>query len=211
MCKCKTPCKKNCYTPPACPSIEEKTCNISCKNVLYEGDSLNSIDIIAGDSICKALGNIDSKILTILQGNLAKKAYINYFDFTSEAVTSIANSNEWTLLNSTTTEGYSNNGLVHTNNRITNTGVKKIFKVEGIASVASGNNNEIHLAFFKNGVLHPCSEQSGITTSGGKASAIPFHCLVELEKDDYIEVYTKNSTSDLDITLYHINVIVTQQ
>jgi hypothetical protein len=194
-----------------CPPIEEKKCNISCKNVLYEGDSLNTIDIIAGDDICKALSQIDTKILNIIQGSLAKKAYINYFDFTSEAVTTINNADEWTLLNTTTTQGFSNNGLVHTNNRVTNTGVKKIFKVEGIASVSSGNNNEIHFAFFKNGSLFPCSVQSVVTTSGGRSSAIPFHCLVELDKTDYVEVFIKNSTSDTNVTLHNVNVIITQQ
>jgi hypothetical protein len=78
------------------------------------------------------------------------KSYINYFDFSSESVTTISTSDTWVKLSATTTQGFSNNGLVHTNNRVTNSGDTRVFQLEGIASISSGNNNQIHLAFFKN-------------------------------------------------------------
>jgi hypothetical protein len=138
-------------------------------------------------------------------------AYLNYFDFSSASVTTIANINTWVKLNTNTTQGFSYNGLVHSNNRATWTGDEtKIFKLEGIASVTSGNNNVIHVAFFKNGALHPCSEQENTTGVGGRATAVPFHCLIELSKNDFIEVYVKNATGANNITLDNVNVIVTQ-
>jgi hypothetical protein len=139
-----------------------------------------------------------------------KPAYINYFDFSSASVTDIVTEDTWVKLNTNTTSLFSRDGLVHTNNRVTNTGGKKVFKIEGIISVASGNNNEIHTAFFKNGVLHPCSEQSTVTNSGNKVNALPFHCLIELNTNDFIEVYVKNKLNTTDITLGNVNVIVTE-
>lgn len=138
-------------------------------------------------------------------------AYINYFDITSGAVTAIPVANTWYKLNATTTEGFSRDGLVHSNNRVTFTGSQvTIFKISGIASISSGNNNVLNVAFFKNGILHPCSEQS-VTASGvGKASNIAFQCLISLNKNDFIEVYVKNQTGTTNITLDNINVIVEQ-
>jgi hypothetical protein len=137
--------------------------------------------------------------------------YINYFDFSSQSVTTVAQSNTWYKLNTTTTEGFKRNGLVHGNNRVTYTGeTTRVFKLEGIVSVESGNNNQIHVAFFKNDNLHPCSEQEVTTSGSGRASNVAFQCLIELAQNDYIEVWTKNATGATNITLGNINVIVTQ-
>jgi hypothetical protein len=137
-------------------------------------------------------------------------AYANYFDFNSASVTNVLASNTWYKLNTNTVNGFSRDGLQVTNNRVTNIGSTRIFKIEGIVSMLAGNNNEIHAAFFKNGNIHPCSEQSVVTGSGNKVSALPFHCLIELQTGDYIEVWVKNGTHVNDITLSNVNVIVTQ-
>jgi hypothetical protein len=138
-------------------------------------------------------------------------AFANYFDFSSGSVTTIANINTWVKLNTSTTLGFSRNGLAHSNNRITRTGATtRVFQLEGITSVTSGNNNVIHVAFFKNGALWPCSEQENTTGVGGRATAVPFHCLIELAENDFIEVYVKNATGANNITLDNVNVIVKQ-
>ena len=139
-----------------------------------------------------------------------KPAYINYFDFSSSSVTDITAINTWVKLNADTTSIFSRDGLVHTDNKVTKTGSSKVFKVEGIISVSSGSNQTIHAAFFKNGVLHPSSEQSAITSGTNKAHAIPLHCLVELNTNDYIEVWVKNQANTTDITLDNVNVIITE-
>ena len=139
-----------------------------------------------------------------------KPAYIDYFDFSSSSVTDITAINTWVKLNTDTTSIFSRDGLVHTDNRITNTGSSKVFKVEGIISVSAGSNQTIHAAFFKNGVLHSSSEQSAITSGTNKAHSIPFHCLIELGTNDYIEVWVKNQANTTDITLDNVNVIITE-
>jgi len=139
------------------------------------------------------------------------KSFINYFEFSGNAVTTIVASDTWyKLATSGTTSLFSRNDLVHTNNRVTNTGDTKVFKIEGIISISAGNNQEIHAAFFKNDNLYPCSEQSILLSGTGKSSALPFHCLVELEQNDYIEVWVKNATGTTNITLSNVNVIITE-
>ena len=148
--------------------------------------------------------------LTYLE-ELAQPAYINYFDFSSAAVTTISVTDTWYKLNTTTTSSFSRNGLAHTNNRVTNTSSgSKVCKLEGVLSVSAGNNDEVHAAFFKSGVLFPCSEQEAVMGSGGKNNAIPFHCVAELNTNDYVEVWVKNASNTTNITLDNVNVIVTE-
>jgi hypothetical protein len=137
-------------------------------------------------------------------------SYLNYFDFASESVTTITTQDTWVKLNTNTTSVFADNGLAHSNNRITNIGVDAIYKLEGIGSLAAGNNNEVHLAFFKNGVLWPCSEQESVMSAAGRMNAIPFQCLIHLDVDDYVEVWVKNKNATTNITLDNINVIATK-
>jgi hypothetical protein len=139
------------------------------------------------------------------------KAYISYFDFSTNSVTNINNSGEWVKLNTNTQSVFSNNGLTHSNNRVTNISNTKIVKVEAIASLQAGNNQEIHLAFYKNGTtLLPCTEQSVNTGTGNRITALPIHCIAELENSDFIEVWVKNQTSANNVTTDNINVIITE-
>jgi hypothetical protein len=141
-----------------------------------------------------------------------EKAYINYFDFDSNSVTIIIAEDVWYKLNTTTTSVFSRNGLVHSNNRITNTNeISLIVQMEGIASLSANNNTEIHISFFKNDTLIPCAEQVVTTSARGNVfftSAVPFQCITELEPNDYLEVWVKNKNTTDNITLTNINVIV---
>lgn len=141
------------------------------------------------------------------------KAHLNYFDYTTNRVTEIPESDTWYVLGMTASVGFNNTSRLTVDDlgEVTYLGVTaSIFKIEGVSSLSSENNNEVHLAFFKNGVLIPCSEQSGITTSGGKATSISFHCVTQLEPEDNLQVYVKNSTASADVTLQNINVIITE-
>ena len=118
-----------------------------------------------------------------MDGNLLylDKAFINYFDFSSESETQIDVVDTWYKLNTDTQSVFSRNGLIHSNNRVTNEGENaKIVKLEAISSLSAGPNREIHLAFFKNDNLIPCAEQSVFTGSGTRVVALPIHCVTEL-------------------------------
>lgn len=138
-----------------------------------------------------------------------EKQYINYFELNS-SITDILTPDTWVKLNTVaTTSLFSAGGeLAHTNNRITYTGaIPRVFQIEGITSVESGNNNEIHTAFFRNDTLYPCSEQVATMAASGRGAAVPFQCVIELQQNDYIEVWTKNFAATTDITLTNLNVI----
>ena len=136
--------------------------------------------------------------------------YINFFDYSTESVTTFSGTDQWEPLNMTATTGYSQGDLsVDTDGLMTYSGSSpRVFRISGVASGSSGANNEIHFAFFKGAVLWPCSEQSGITGAAGRANSIPFQCLVEMNSGDDLQVYVKNSTGSTSFTLQNVNVIV---
>ena len=140
-------------------------------------------------------------------GVLTGSAYINCFSFGTVSVTTIGTQSEFTKVTIDTTEGFSRDGFVHTDNRITNTGVSRVVQANAILSLQAGNGNEIHLAFFKNDVIVPCSEQVQRVTAQ-KSSPVPIQCLIELDTNDYIEVWTKNNSSTSPVSVENYNLIV---
>jgi hypothetical protein len=140
-----------------------------------------------------------------------QKQYFNYFSLNG-SVTTITTADTWVKLNTVgTTSLFIAGELAHTNNRVTYTGtIPRVFKIEGIVSVSSGNDDEIHVAFFRNDTLYPCSEQMVTMSGSGKGAAVPFHCIIELQQNEYIEVWVKNSTSTSNITLTNVNVIINE-
>lgn len=186
--------------------VEGSTKSYNIGNAVYSNDALLNVkkDIYIDGTL---------EVSGILNFDLPEKdipAYINYFDFNSNSTTVVNAIDTWYKLNTITTSLFKHDGFVHTNNRITNTSKKKRIKLEGVASVSSGNNNVIHFAFFINGQLWPCSEQEIVTASGGRSSACPFHCVAELNTNDFVEVFVKNATSTNNIVLDNVNVIITE-
>jgi len=154
--------------------------------------------------------SVTTKKLQYAKVSMLKPAFVNYFDFSSGSITTISVKDTWYKLNTDTTKGFSRNGLLHENNKITNTGESSVFFMQAIISLSSGNNNNIHLAFFKNGVIVPCSEQDVSTSSGGRAQALPIQCTTQLNKGDYIEVYVKNATSTTNVTIDNFNSLISE-
>lgn len=137
------------------------------------------------------------------------KQYINYWEFSGNAVTNIAVIDTYYKLNTSgTTSPFVNGDFNHSNNKVTYTGTTPaICQLEGIISISATNGDEVNVAFFKNGSLYPCSEQTSVMNSGGKSNAVPFHCVLEFNTNDYVEVYVKNDHAH-NITLDNVNVII---
>jgi len=132
----------------------------------------------------------------------------NYWQFTGSPVTTVLAANTWYLLNTSTTSGPVYGDLSVTNNRITNDGTLKRFKVEVAFSMSAGNNEALHGAVYKSGVIIPESEMDTRTFSGGKASPMTLSLVTDLDTGEYLEVWVKNQTAAQDITLSHINVAI---
>lgn len=109
----------------------------------------------------------------------------------------------------TTTAASFNQKFDHTDNKATYVGSRKrFFKVAATLSAESGNNNEIGIYIAKNGTLLTESEVYITTNAGGRAENGVVQTIVELEQDDYIEIFVENDTSTSDVTVSELNVIV---
>lgn len=161
------------------------------------------------------IGNTSGNLTQIAQGT-GLPAYINYFDFASESVTTfITDPAVYTKLNTDTTAGFSRNGLTATNNRVTNTSSNaKVVKLEAILSFIPATSDFINVsaAFFQNDTIISCSEQKALTGVAlqNEITVLPFHCVTQLDPGDYVEVWINNLTDETAIKLDNINVIITE-
>jgi len=103
-----------------------------------------------------------------------------------------------------------NNGL-HLNlatGKIEYTGETRWFSIQGHIEVASGNNQEIDIALFKNGTITPGSITKVVTTSGGKTSTTPGLSIVQLSNGDICDIRVNNTSGSTNITVKSLNVII---
>lgn len=135
-------------------------------------------------------------------------SFLNYYDHLGTSVTTITTTNFYKLT-TTTTLGLYNDNFQHTNNRITNLNTNRNCKLEASVSVTSGNNNILNFAFYKNGAIISSSEMDVTCSSSGKASTTHIQTIVNLDVNDYVEVWVKNQSSN-NVTLVHLNVIITE-
>ena len=102
-----------------------------------------------------------------------------------------------------------NQKFTHTNNRLTYTGaIEKSFKIIGVSSFISGNNNVIGFNFFKNGTIINSNLSKATANSSGRAENITFQTITNLSENDYIEVYVQNKSGTQNITVEDLNVII---
>lgn len=99
----------------------------------------------------------------------------------------------------------------HSNNRATFTGaITNLFKVTALASVLSGNNNQIGFYIAKNGTPITTSELYITTNGSGRAENVAIQCITSLSEGDYIEIFVENSTGTSDITVEDLIVTITK-
>jgi len=109
----------------------------------------------------------------------------------------------------TTTSSDITQKFTNTNNRATYNGsLIRNFKISASLSLESGNNQKIGCYIAKNGILSNDSEVY-VTTSGvGKAESLHVQTLLELNENDYVEIWIENTTAITDITVTDLNVII---
>lgn len=139
----------------------------------------------------------------------APKAYLNFYDFSSNSITNFPVLEQWQPVIMDAIQGYSYDGLsVSSEGIVTNNGGTKIIFIQGITSISGPNNKEIEFSFFKDGVLVPDSVQSVITDGGGQHAALPLQCVVELTNGQTLQLYVKEYASTTSISLLNVNIIV---
>lgn len=86
--------------------------------------------------------------------------------------------------------------------------IPRNFKVTVVASISSGNNNQIGIYVAKNGTELGESETYITTDSGGKLENGYAQVLIGLEDGDYLEIFVENNTATNNILVENMSVII---
>ena len=174
-----------------------------------EGYILDTINFSGGSTYTGGVTYTDNKTRFINCKGIDNTAEIgNYYMLNNATATTIASSGVAYKISGTTTANTINQKFSHSDNRLTYTGgLIRDFQVSATASLTSGNNNVIGLYVAKNGVVISSSEMYATTSSGGRAESIACQTILDMEENDYIEIWVENDSSTTDITVEYLNVI----
>lgn len=127
----------------------------------------------------------------------------------SSAETTIALVNTPVKVAGTTTAGAKLRDITHTNGRLTYTGAPiRAFIIDvALSLIVAANNKVMAIYIAKNGTPVAASEQHRKAGTGADVGNASMVVEVELNTDDYIEVFIENTTDDTNATIEHMNVV----
>jgi hypothetical protein len=175
-----------------------------------EGYILDTINFSAGGTYLSGVSYTDNKTRFVNSKGIENTAEIgNLYMLNNATATVISGSGVPTKVLGTTTANAINQKFSHSNNRLTYTGgLIRDFQVSVTTSLTSGNNNVIGVYVAKNGTIITESEMYGTTSSAGRAESISCQTILEMEENDYIEIWVENNTATQNITVEYMNVII---
>lgn len=138
------------------------------------------------------------------------RTFANYY-MTNNAVTTPVLVSTPTKALGTTTANPISQRFSFTDNRATYSGaLTRDFEVEAWASLTSNNNNVLRLYIAKNGTAITTSFAEGTANAGGRAEGLVTASVVELDTNDYVEIFVSNETGPNNVTDIHLNVIASE-
>jgi hypothetical protein len=175
-----------------------------------EGYILDTINFSAGGTYLSGVSYTDNKTRFVNSKGIENTAEIgNLYMLNNATATVISGSGVPTKVLGTTTANAINQKFSHSDNRLTYTGgLIRDFQVSVTTSLTSGNNNVIGVYVAKNGTILTESEMYGTTSSAGRAESISCQTILEMEENDYIEIWVENNTATQNITVEYMNVII---
>jgi len=182
----------------------------SSATIPTEGYILDTINFSAGGTYLSGVSYTDNKTRFVNSKGIENTAEIgNLYMLNNATATVISGSGVPTKVLGTTTPNAINQKFSHSDNRLTYTGgLIRDFQVSVTTSLTSGNNNVIGVYVAKNGTILTESEMYGTTSSAGRAESISCQTILEMEENDYIEIWVENNTATQNITVEYMNVII---
>lgn len=174
-----------------------------------EGYILDTINFSGGSTYTGGVDYTDNKTRFLNCKGIENTSEIGNMYMLNNATTTVISSIGTAVkVLGTTTANTINQKFSHSDNRLTYTGgLIRDFQVSATATLTSGNNNVIGLYVAKNGVVITSSEMYATTSSGGRAESIACQTILEMEENDYIEIWVENDSSTTNVTVEYLNVI----
>ena len=98
-------------------------------------------------------------------------------------------------------------------NRLTNGAVlERKFLIQCNLAFTTGNNKVCEFAFYdsKLGAIRVPSQTKSTSNAGGRAENVSMSCVVSHSLDDYLEIFTRNTTDTTDVTVTDMNFVITE-
>lgn len=123
--------------------------------------------------------------------------------------TTIVSTASYVKIAGTTIAGQNINFTAAIPNRLTYIGIpNKIFRINCFVTISqpNGNNQDMYLALFKNGVLLTSSESNLSNTSTNQKIPITSSAPVLLATNEYVEAFVRNATGTNNILVRYMNL-----
>ena len=174
-----------------------------------EGYILDTINFSGGGTYLSGVDYTDNKTRFVNSKGIDNTAEIgNYFMTNNATTTTISTVDTPVKVLGTTTANAINQKFTHTDNRLTYVGALiRDFQVTATISLTSGNNKVIGVYVAKNGTVITSSEMYSTTSGSGRAESVTCQTILELNENDYVEIWVENSSNADDVTVEYLNVI----
>jgi hypothetical protein len=171
---------------------------------------LDTINFSGGGTYTTGIDYLDNKVRWDgNKGIVNTSEFANYYMTNNATITPILVSGTAYKILGATTANVINQKFSHTDNRATYTGeIIRDFEVTAIVSFTTGNNKVIGLYVAKNGVIIPESEMYATASGSGRAESISVQTIVQLNQNDYIELFVENETDTSNITVEYLNLTI---
>jgi len=122
--------------------------------------------------------------------------------------TIITGSSNYTKILGTTIANIINQKTEHSDNRLTiKSAITKTYRITGTASLSSGNNNNIYIKVFVNGVEGVGARSEATTSGTGRSENVKINWVGVLRENDYVEIWVRNLNGN-NITVSTLDVII---
>jgi hypothetical protein len=174
-----------------------------------EGFILDTVNFSGGATYLNGINNTSNDALILNTKGISNSGNIGqYYMQDNVTATTITVEDTYYKVSGTTTVGQYIEKFTHTNNRLTYVGAFiGYFKVSAFMSVTSGNNNVIAFRVAKNGTTIAQSTSKSTTSGAGRSENIKLSDIVELNTNDYIEVFVTNTSGTNVVTVESLNLI----
>lgn len=174
-----------------------------------EGYILDTVNFSGGGTYLSGVLNSDNKARFENCRGIPNTGQLGALYMQDNAIATTITVDVPTKAAGTTTLNTSSQRFSHSNNRLTYIGaLTRLFSVSATLSLFSGNNQVVAVYIAKNGAVVNESAIKENTDGNGRTSNFGVQAIMELDENDYIEVWIENQTSGQSITVEQLNLIV---
>ena len=183
-------------------------------SVPIEGYILDTINFSGGGTYIQGVDNTSNLTRWTDCKGVINTAVNGQIYMTDNATTTvIADTTTFVKVLGATTSSLVNEKYIATSGRLTNNAViERKFLIQCNLAFTTGNNKVCEFAFYdsKLGAIRVPSQTKSTSNAGGRAENVSMSCVVSHSLDDYLEIFTRNTTDTTDVTVTDMNFVITE-